>query len=276
MCGIYGYIGTPKRPEEAYRMMKSMAIATEVRGIHSSGFAAINDENFFSKKLVVRATEFYKQIDVKHVIDNKTYLFVGHNRWASIGKISEENAHPFVGEKYLFVHNGTCPFAKVLANKLGLVSKGDTDSECLMNISEKYGFGSLRRFHDLSIVAIDYKNSSGHLYFYRDYLEPMVICDIRKWAGIILFASTKEIIKKGIEEMTVWNVKYFLDKSAPTIPGIIYRYNKFGNGKVVQEKKKLPTDIKEAMEQIKKEKEITERKEIYHENYHEWEQSYDI
>jgi predicted glutamine amidotransferase len=280
MCGIYGYIGTPKRINETYRMMKAMAIATEVRGTHSAGIAGITKENLFCTKMTVPASEFYENVDVHSVIKNGAYFFIGHNRWASMGNITEENAHPFVGEKYLFAHNGTVPLAKNITDKLELQTDGDTDSESLMVLSEKFGLNALKEFNDLSIVAIDYRSKNEAIYFYRDWMKPMVICDLRDAAGIILFASTKEIIKKGIEEMTAINVRYFLNKTFETKIKTLYSYNKNGTCKISSLKKtnsELKATIKEIYKEHKKETKNKRREKIYYADYtNYWTQSGNI
>lgn len=251
MCGMYGYIGTPKKAGMIYKMMKAMAVETEFRGVDSAGIAGITKDEFFCTKMAVPAHELYEKVNVKSVILDKAYFFMGHNRMASIGEVNETNAHPFLGDKYIFVHNGTVPMARKIVERNGMKIEGSTDSESLMVLVEKFGFGALKEFADLSIVAIDRRVESEGIYFYRDCHKPMVICDIRDVAGVVLFASTREIIRKGVEQMTTMNVKHFMDRVINTKENKLYRYNKNGTGKKI--KVKAVPELKRIKNEVRKE-----------------------
>lgn len=251
MCGIYGYIGTPKDPIKAYKIMKALAIATEVRGIDSAGIAALNDTDMYHEKKTVPASEFYAKVDVQKVIKDGCFFFLGHNRWASMGAITEDNAHPFIGERFMFAHNGTVDRAKTLINALQLKTVGQTDSEALMVLAEKYGLNVLKKMYNLSIAAIDYKNRNGVMYFYRDRQKPMVMCDIRDVAGIVIFASTKEILEKGLQEFTATNYKYFLKRAVETKERELIRYEKNGDHEIIN-MKKVSIDIINAINATEK------------------------
>lgn len=274
MCGIYGYIGTPKRTKLIYNMMGAMAIETEFRGTDSAGIAGITKDELFCTKMTVPAHEFYKKVDVKSVITNKAYFFIGHNRMASMGKVNETNAHPFLGNKYIFAHNGTVPMAKEIVDREGMGIEGDTDSESLMVLVERFGLGALKEFSDLSIVAVDRRVNSEGMYFYRDCYKPMVTCDIRDVAGVVLFASTRGIIKKGIEQMTTMNVKHFMDWATETKINRLYRYNKSGACKEI--KVKTVPELKRMVNEVRREEKrkienIMDRRNIYVNGDNYWE-----
>ena len=185
MCGIYGYIGTPKNPAAVYGMLKILAVATEVRGIHSTGFVAVNDSDYYHERRLVRAAHFFREVDVESVIKKDCYFFLGHNRWASVGEILVENAHPFKGDKYFLAHNGTCHDAVRLMKMAGLKTKGTTDSEALLVLTEAFGRGALRRFSNLSVVMVDYMSAEENMLFYRDAYNPMCYCDLRDVLGVV-------------------------------------------------------------------------------------------
>ena len=198
MCGIYGYIGYPKNPRKVYELMKMLAVLSEVRGTDATGFFSIDREELTMEKSPVRAKEFVKTSKhMKDVIVNKeAYLFVGHNRWASRGDTSDvDNCHPFLGEKFIMVHNGTADEAFVLLQENGLQNsmEGATDSEAILRIVDKKGFTNevLAELDDYSIVALNYE--TGQLHFARDNYKPMEVYDFRKQLGIRVFVSTRSI-----------------------------------------------------------------------------------
>ncbi len=104
MCGIVGYIGN--------KDVKSVVLGglynLEYRGYDSAGVAFIDKK----EKLQV-----YKAVGKVSVLDNEVLknvtninfkLGIGHTRWATHGKVSEQNAHPHTSAsgKIAIVHNG--------------------------------------------------------------------------------------------------------------------------------------------------------------------------
>lgn len=243
MCGIYGYIGKPKNVELTYRIIKALAIETESRGTDSTGVAAVADEYYYCEKRVLPASKFFESVDIKKMIKEKCHYFVGHNRWASCGDVNSDNAHPFVGPKHIFVHNGTCMEAKEFAEQDNIITKGDTDSEALLMIEEKYGVGALRKFHGLSTVSIDYDTKEGKMIFYRDY-NPMVICDAQKMLGLILFASTEEILKSALKKSCNSNlVKVLMKQTCKTPARKFVSFDKNGNSKTFMFKSNAKLEV---------------------------------
>ena len=101
MCGIVGYIGKEKKAEKVvieglYRL--------EYRGYDSAGLAYIEDKEI----KVVRAKGAVSGLDKKSSNIAPQDLAIGHTRWATHGKPSEENAHPHMSLKgeLAIVHNG--------------------------------------------------------------------------------------------------------------------------------------------------------------------------
>jgi glucosamine--fructose-6-phosphate aminotransferase (isomerizing) len=102
MCGIVGYIG-PKDPVEV--LVEGLR-RLEYRGYDSAGVAVLNDEG----EMAIRRAPG-KLRDLETVISKKpltgTYG-LGHTRWATHGRPSEENAHPHrdCTGKIVVIHNG--------------------------------------------------------------------------------------------------------------------------------------------------------------------------
>lgn len=131
MCGIVGMVlkgntGCIKQTEDSFYQL---LFADTLRGNDSTGVIGVElDTTFHIAKEAISAEWFINQLDTLPISskmwrDGKAYI--GHNRKATIGKTTDENAHPFVvNEEFAMVHNGTLFNHRQLANTL-------VDSEAL-------------------------------------------------------------------------------------------------------------------------------------------------
>src|SRR3982751_91088 len=141
MCGIVGYIGN----REAVPVVVDGLRRLEYRGYDSAGVAVFSD----AKVLEVRRASG-KLCNLEEVIRNNPLsgLYgIGHTRWATHGRPTEENAHPHrdcTGE-IVVVHNGIVENYLQLRKQLtaeGHTFKTETDTEVLAHLVEKYLHGS--------------------------------------------------------------------------------------------------------------------------------------
>src|ERR671933_1982029 len=142
MCGIVGYIGG----REAVPVIVDGLRRLEYRGYDSAGVAVFSD----AKCLEVRRASG-KLCNLEEVIRDKPVsgLYgIGHTRWATHGRPTEENAHPHRDCKgeIVVVHNGIVENYLALRKQLtaeGHRFKTETDTEVLAHLVEKYLAGSL-------------------------------------------------------------------------------------------------------------------------------------
>ncbi|MDD4316291.1 MAG: glutamine--fructose-6-phosphate transaminase (isomerizing) [Clostridia bacterium] len=101
MCGIIGYTGKKQATEIIIKGLKSL----EYRGYDSSGIAVFDGENIQAVKKEGRIVCLEKELETNPLSGNTA---IGHTRWATHGKPSDSNAHPFVStaHKFAVVHNG--------------------------------------------------------------------------------------------------------------------------------------------------------------------------
>ncbi len=144
MCGIVGYIGNRK----AVPIILDGLRRLEYRGYDSAGLAVVDGDNTL---VVRRASGKLRNLeDVIRLAPVDGDYGIGHTRWATHGRPTEENAHPHRDCKgnIVVVHNGIVE--NFLALKQELQAEGhkfltETDTEVIAHLIEKYFEGNLEQ-----------------------------------------------------------------------------------------------------------------------------------
>jgi glucosamine--fructose-6-phosphate aminotransferase (isomerizing) len=130
MCGIVGYVGE----QQAAPILVGGLKRLEYRGYDSAGVAVLEDATL----TVVRATGKLRNLEGKIATEMpKGKVGIGHTRWATHGRPSDDNAHPHTFEGVSVVHNGI--IENHLALKAELKARGhafssETDSEVFAHL----------------------------------------------------------------------------------------------------------------------------------------------
>lgn len=143
MCGIIGYVGS--------RSVKDLLLEglarLEYRGYDSAGIVLYDGDRLIVEK---RAGKIGKLREVLKDKKIEGSLGLGHTRWATHGRPTEENAHPHLdcGKKLAVVHNGI--IENYLLLKKDLQKKGhrfisQTDTEVLAHLFEEHYQGDLMK-----------------------------------------------------------------------------------------------------------------------------------
>jgi len=134
LCGIVGYIG--KR--NALPILMDSLKRQEYRGYDSAGIAIISD----GKIEIVRKKGKIKELE--QILNNreiKGNIGIGHTRWATHGKPSDENAHPHRAGRIAVVHNGIIENYLTLKEQLlkkNRKFRSQTDTEVIAHIIDVY------------------------------------------------------------------------------------------------------------------------------------------
>jgi glucosamine--fructose-6-phosphate aminotransferase (isomerizing) len=142
MCGIVGYIGSHRAVPIILEGLKRL----EYRGYDSAGLAVYCDDNQLA---VRRAKGKLRNLEDAIRLSPIDGAFgIGHTRWATHGRPTEENAHPHRDCKgdVVVVHNGIVENylqLKQLLESEGHQFKTETDTEIIAHLVEKYFKGNL-------------------------------------------------------------------------------------------------------------------------------------
>jgi len=128
MCGIVGYIGQQGAASILVNGLRSL----EYRGYDSAGIALAGKDGTFH---VVRASGKLANLAGKVDFADPAPLGIGHTRWATHGRPTEENAHPHRSgdAQVVAVHNGIFENFLELRQELqaaGETFQSETDTEC--------------------------------------------------------------------------------------------------------------------------------------------------
>ncbi len=141
MCGIVGYIG----PRQASDVLLGGLSRLEYRGYDSAGVAILEDSDLTVVRRIGKLVNLRNAIEAAPVPGSTG---IGHTRWATHGKPSEENAHPHVDctGRIAVVHNGIIENYVELREELratGHILRSETDTETVAHLVESYYRGDL-------------------------------------------------------------------------------------------------------------------------------------
>ncbi len=130
MCGIVGYIGEKEVSQILLEGLKRL----EYRGYDSAGIAVLNESGIEVRRCPGKISSLTSLVECNHVSGT---LGIGHTRWATHGRPSEENAHPHKYEGVAVVHNGIIENYLTLKSELkarGHHFSSETDTEILSHL----------------------------------------------------------------------------------------------------------------------------------------------
>lgn len=135
MCGIIGYVGNNNCVPYIIDGLKKL----EYRGYDSAGLAVLQNGNLVTVRAVGKVAELEK---ATLIANPKGTTGIGHTRWATHGKPSEENSHPHTDctGDIVVVHNGIIENYLTLRAKLearGHRFKSETDTEVIAHLIEE-------------------------------------------------------------------------------------------------------------------------------------------
>ena len=181
MCGIVGYVGD--------RPCRDLLIAglekLEYRGYDSAGVSVISDGEIDSVRAVGNLANLRAAVDEHSqngagsvaVAAPPATIGLGHTRWATHGRVTEENAHPHgdCEDKIHIVLNGIVENHAELRRELqaeGHEFTSETDAEIVSHLIERHYAGDFTE-----AVRMAFNDLRGHYAFvaiHRDHTDTLV------------------------------------------------------------------------------------------------------
>jgi glucosamine--fructose-6-phosphate aminotransferase (isomerizing) len=171
MCGIIGYVGS----REAKPLLLGGLERLEYRGYDSAGLGLLEEDGLEFVRAVGNLANLKAAAGPN---GSETTTGVGHTRWATHGRVSEENAHPLCGceeGEIAIVLNGIVENFRELKDSLiedGHEFTSETDAEVVAHLIERYYQGDLAE-----AVRAVYEQLEGHFAFvvsHRDHPDLLV------------------------------------------------------------------------------------------------------
>jgi glucosamine--fructose-6-phosphate aminotransferase (isomerizing) len=130
MCGIIGYIGKDQAVPILIEGLKKL----EYRGYDSAGVAVLQNGKVAVRRAVGKLQNLESLLRTESLSGT---IGVGHVRWATHGRPSEENAHPHRAGSVVVVHNGIIENYTALKQELaaqGRTFQSETDTEVIAHL----------------------------------------------------------------------------------------------------------------------------------------------
>ncbi|MCL5044380.1 MAG: glutamine--fructose-6-phosphate transaminase (isomerizing) [Deltaproteobacteria bacterium] len=134
MCGIIGYVG----PREALPILLEGLGRLEYRGYDSAGVATVTPQGHLEvRRAVGKLSALARALEAAPLAGR---IGIGHTRWATHGRPSEENAHPHRAGPVAVIHNGIIENYVELRDQLRARRhrlRSETDSELISHLVEE-------------------------------------------------------------------------------------------------------------------------------------------
>src|ERR1700759_1207323 len=134
MCGIVGILGRAPAAERLVDSLKRL----EYRGYDSAGVATLEGDRLHRRRAEGKLKNLEARLEKSPL---KGVSGLGHTRWATHGKPTENNAHPHSTERVAVIHNGIIENFRELREALeakGAVFRTETDTEVVLHLVDSY------------------------------------------------------------------------------------------------------------------------------------------
>ncbi|HEV7410531.1 MAG TPA: glutamine--fructose-6-phosphate aminotransferase, partial [Bradyrhizobium sp.] len=134
MCGIVGILGRGPVAEQLVDSLKRL----EYRGYDSAGVATLEGGRLERRRAEGKLKNLEARLKAEPLAG---HTGIGHTRWATHGKPTENNAHPHATARVAVVHNGIIENFRELREMLqkkGTVFKTETDTEIVLHLVDDF------------------------------------------------------------------------------------------------------------------------------------------
>ena len=200
VCGIVGYVGKREGGRQVQELLLDGLKKLEYRGYDSAGISVIGEDRIETVRAVGNLDALQAKLDgvapapaeeeasaAVAVAVRQPTTGIGHTRWATHGRVTEENAHPHYdsGDRFHVVVNGIVENYMTLKERLlaaGSVFTSETDAEVIAHLIAEHYDGDLA-----DAVRGAYGELEGHYAFVAMCLqEPETLVGARRECPLIV------------------------------------------------------------------------------------------
>ena len=206
MCGIYGMVTDKTNYKAKYDLFKALALHTQVRGRHATGFAYSDGQHEVYFKHGEEASKFVLRPEFEAILNDRPNIIIGHDRYATHGDPADNATnHPFKSRTLQFIHNGVISNYESLKAEYKCYS--ECDSEVILRVLEK----APRRITGIQRVYEEVRGSFAcalmdtrklRLWLFRNHGNPIYLVH-NAGLNCLAFASTREIFDRACKDSEV-------------------------------------------------------------------------
>lgn len=186
-----------------------------VRGADSTGvFGVTKQGNVEFLKTVGPASDLVRSKEFEAFSDNiysDYHVAIGHNRSATRGTVTDENAHPFVEKNIILVHNGTLTSFSDLTTETV-----EVDSHAILHSISEIGHEETLKKINGAFTLVWYNADEKTLYAIRNKERPLFIANCY---GAWFLASEEEMLSWILERNSLK-----VQEMTECKPGVLYSF----------------------------------------------------
>ncbi len=206
MCGIVGYVGRREGGPPVRELLLAGLKKLEYRGYDSAGISVIADDHIDAVRAVGNLRALEAKLDGARgradagesggavaTLTKPSTTGIAHTRWATHGRVSEENAHPHFDsdDRIHVVVNGIVENYMSLRQRLlaeGATFTSETDAEVIAHLIAHHYAGDLA-----DAVRAAYAELQGHFAFVAMSLdEPETLVGARRECPLVVGRGVQE------------------------------------------------------------------------------------
>ena len=226
MCGLFGFVnyGNVINTDIINDLCSNLAIESEARGSHATGYAYFNNKlNVYKAALPAHKVKFNFKKSIS--------VLMGHTRHATQGNASSnQNNHPFIGAtkdkmQFALAHNGVLSNDNTLRKKFCIPkTKIATDSYIatqLLEMKKSLNPESLRFMAEEVIGSFTFTvlDAKATLHIVKGD-SPFALLHFKN-LGLYVYASTDEILWRSLcSTRLLYEIKKSLNSTPPCIESI--------------------------------------------------------